>query len=88
LATCPDPAFRDGPEAVRLATRACEVTRHTKPIYIGTLGAAHARAGSFDAAVASAQRAADLARALNLSEVAARNEELIGRYSQGKTAVD
>ena len=28
LATCPDAAFRNGPEAVRLATRACELTSY------------------------------------------------------------
>ena len=59
LAACPDAAFRNGPEAVRLATRACELTSYAKPLLIGTLAAAQAEAGDFPAAIATAERAAD-----------------------------
>jgi tetratricopeptide (TPR) repeat protein len=84
LATCPDTAFRNGPEAVRLATRACELTRYAKPLLVGTLAAAQAEAGDFPAAIATAQRAAALATALRLEDIAAKNRELIQLYRQGR----
>jgi protein O-mannosyl-transferase len=84
LATCPDAAFRNGPEAVRLATRACELTRYGQPLLIGTLAAAQAEAGDFHAAIATAERAAALANNLHLERVAAKNRELLQLYRQGQ----
>jgi Tfp pilus assembly protein PilF len=84
LASCPDAAFRNGPEAVRLATRACALSSYAKPMLIGTLAAAQAEAGDFPAAIATAERAAALATSLHLDEVAARNRELIQLYRQGQ----
>jgi protein O-mannosyl-transferase len=84
VATCPDAAFRNGPEAVRLATRACELTSYRQPLLIGTLAAAQAEAGDFQAAAASAERAAALADTLHLERIAAKNRELIQLYRQGQ----
>jgi Tfp pilus assembly protein PilF len=84
LAACPDAAFRNGPEAVRLATRACELTGYAKPLLIGTLAAAQAEAGDFPAAIATAERAAALAAAMRLEEIAAKNRQLIQLYRQGQ----
>jgi hypothetical protein len=83
MATCPDTAFRNGPEAVRLATRACELTGYTRPLLIGTLAAAQAETGDFQAAIATAERAKALATALRLEEIAMKNQELIQFYRQG-----
>jgi Tfp pilus assembly protein PilF len=84
LASCPDPLVRNGPEAVRLATRACELTGYAKPLLIGTLAAAQAEVGDFPAAIATAERAAALATDLHLEEIAAKNRELIQLYREGK----
>lgn len=67
LATCPDDHLRDGSEAVRLAERACELTRGRVVNCIGTLAAAYAEAGDFSEAVATAERARQAAADEGLS---------------------
>ena len=49
-ATCPDAKYRDGKQAVELATHACELTGWKAAYELGTLAAAYAEAGDFDAA--------------------------------------
>ena len=61
LATTPDPALRNGPEAVALATRAEELAPAGDPIVLDTLAAAYAETGQFVEAVTIANRALDLA---------------------------
>ena len=85
-ASCVDPAFRDGAEAVRLGSRACDLTDYTKPLFVGTLAAAQAEAGDFQSAIGTAERAEALARKLRLDDIAAKNRELIGLYRLGKAA--
>jgi tetratricopeptide (TPR) repeat protein len=46
-ATCPDPAFRNGKEAVELASRACQADKWKDADQIDTLAAAYAEAGNF-----------------------------------------
>jgi tetratricopeptide (TPR) repeat protein len=46
-ATCPDPAFRNGKEAVELASRACQLDKWKDADQIDTLAAAQAEAGNF-----------------------------------------
>jgi len=81
LATDTQTDLRDGPEAVRLATRACELTHYEMPLLIGTLAAAYAEAGRFDEAVAAAQKAHDLAMASGKTGIAAKNLELLKLYN-------
>ena len=50
-ATCPDAKFRDGKKAVESATKACELSDWKEAYPLGTLAAAHAEAGDFNAAV-------------------------------------
>src|SRR5262249_6365059 len=51
LATCPNAEYRDGQKAVGLANRACALSGWQNPFALGTLAAASAEAGDFDAAV-------------------------------------
>ncbi|HXC36780.1 MAG TPA: tetratricopeptide repeat protein [Candidatus Acidoferrales bacterium] len=80
LAAAPDPALRNGPEAVSLAEHACQLTRYQQAKFIGTLAAAYAEAGRFDDAIATAQKAHDIALTNRDSHVAARNAQLMELY--------
>jgi tetratricopeptide (TPR) repeat protein len=57
LATHPDPKFREPGEAVRLAERACRLTRNQDAPALDALAAAYAAAGRFDEAAAAARAA-------------------------------
>ena len=80
LAVHPDPQIRNGKEAVELGERACRLTNNEQPFYLGTLAAAYAEAGRFNEAVATAERARDLARKAGMEKVAQRNEQLLELY--------
>jgi tetratricopeptide (TPR) repeat protein len=86
LASNPDPALRNGREAVELAKQACELTAYRVPVLIGTLAAAYAESGDFDLAIRTAVQARDLALAQGAAEVAATNERLLALYRSGKPA--
>ena len=51
LATCPDPKFRDGDDAVARATKDCERTQWHSSNEVDTLAAACAEAGKFEEAI-------------------------------------
>ena len=61
LATCPDPAIRNGSEALNLANRAERATTEKSPAILDTVSAALAETGSFPQAVEVEQRALALA---------------------------
>jgi tetratricopeptide (TPR) repeat protein len=84
LAASSDDGLRNGAEAVRLAERACELTHYGQPLFIGTLAAAYAEAGRFPEAVATAEKAEQLATAAGLPAVAAKNRQLLELYRAGK----
>ena len=86
LAANPRPELRNGPEAVRFATRAVELTGHQEPIILGTLAAAYAEAGQFAKAIETAEAARKLASETGLGDVAARNDQLLELYRVGKAA--
>ena len=60
LACATDASVRGGAEAVRLATRAAELTDWQQPAVLDTLAAAHAEAGRFEDAVKVLQSAIEL----------------------------
>jgi tetratricopeptide (TPR) repeat protein len=80
LATHAEPRVRNGAEAVRLAARACELTRRQQPHSLNTLAAALAEVGRFDDAVATAQQAAALAQAAGQTNLAAIIQNLLQLY--------
>ena len=80
LATDPDVRFRNGAEAVRLASRACECTAWKQIQLVGTLAAAYAEAGQFDEAVVTAQKACNLAGSLGQTNLLERNQQLLRLY--------
>ena len=57
LATCPDAKFRNGKEAVKLATKACKFSEGKDWYHLDTLAAAYAESGDFKQAVEYAQKA-------------------------------
>ena len=69
-ATSTEPTARDGAEAVRLAERACELTKRQQPAPIDALAAAYAESGRWDEAIEMANRAVALARGLSLPAIA------------------
>ena len=56
-----NPDFRNGPEAVKMSERACELTGRNDPAKLKTLAAAYAETGQFEAAIKTVQTAKDLA---------------------------
>ncbi len=84
LATSLDDELRNGTEAVRLAERACELAHYDDPVFIGTLAAAYAEAGRFPEAVATAEKAEQLASSAGLKDLAEKNRQLLELYRAGK----
>jgi tetratricopeptide (TPR) repeat protein len=84
LATGPDAGLRNGPEAVRLAQRACELTHDGEPLFIATLAAAYAESGRFPEAVAASEKAGQLATASRSKELAGKIRQLLEIYRAGK----
>jgi tetratricopeptide (TPR) repeat protein len=61
LAACPQPEYRDGPRAVALARRGCELTNWQDANIFDTLASAYAECGQFDEALTWANKAMEMA---------------------------
>jgi tetratricopeptide (TPR) repeat protein len=84
LATNPKPELRNGPEAVRLAEKACQLSGGKEARLWGTLDAAYAEVGRFADAQATAAKARDLALAAGQPDIARQAEERMALYRAGK----
>jgi len=80
LATHSDDSVRNGTDALRFATRACELTANNDPLSLNSLAAAYAETGQFDQAVATAQRALDLATTSGQTQLAGILQKLVDLY--------
>jgi tetratricopeptide (TPR) repeat protein len=80
LATCPDDAVRNGAEAVKFAQKACEQTQYKRTVFIGTLAAACAEAGQFDAAMLNTKKACDNASAQGETDLLELNQKFLTLY--------
>ena len=83
LATHPDPTPRDVREAVRVAEHAAQLTGRRDARVLNTLAAAHAAAGRFDEAAATARAALALLDTGG-NELAATIRQLLDLYTEGR----
>ena len=88
LATNPDPAVRNGAEAVRLAGRAVELSHGREPTVLATLAAAQAETGRFQAALATEAKALELATAQGQAALAHSLRARMDLYRAGKAFRD
>jgi tetratricopeptide (TPR) repeat protein len=83
-ATCPKAELRNGAEAVRLAERACVLTKRQKTAMLDTLAAAYAEAGRFDDAVKIAEEIRALAVLAHDTNTADTARQRLALYQAGK----
>lgn len=83
-ATCPDASQRDGPEAVRLAERAVDLSAGRDPEVLSTLAAAYAEANRFPDAVDTLSKAISRAESQKKTDFAAKLGSRLERYKAGK----
>ena len=84
LATSSNDGLRNGPEAVQLAERACQLTQYRQALFIETLAAAYAEAGQFQEAQDAEMKAGQLALDAGLMEQAERDRRLLELYRAGQ----
>ena len=85
LATCPNEDLRDAKEAVRLATRAVELSNGENAIFLGTLAVSYAAAGDFETAAVWQSKALALAGDERKAEFAERLREYEAKSAGGAT---
>ena len=83
-ATDARPALRDGALAVKLATRACDLTGHNRPSMLLTLAAAYAETGRFGDALASVKTAEALAKMQGEKDLEAQAARLRAAFAAGQ----
>lgn len=84
LAVCPSGDFRDGGQALTLATQLCERTDRQNSTLLDTLSAAQAEQGRFDDAIRTAE---DAIRQARLAKRSAEARQILARlelYRQGQ----
>lgn len=84
LAGYPDPSVRQPAEAVRLASRAAELTRRRDPVALLTLANALASAGDLATAIRTGEEALAIARQRGPAGLVQAIEARLARYRQGR----
>jgi protein O-mannosyl-transferase len=84
LATCEQRQLRNGPDAVRLAERACQLTDRRDANLLGTLAAAYAQAGQFSQAIKTVQEAQAAAKASGTTHLVPVQAEMLEKFRAGK----
>ena len=84
LTTARDASVRDGEEAVRLAREAVRLDEN-ELVFRGTLAAAYAEAGQFDAAAAEQERTIEMLRAQGKGDEVAGLQTRLELYRSGQT---
>jgi len=69
IATDPHPELRNGPQAVVMAGRACELTGRQEPAMLLTLAAAYAETGRFSEAITTTEKGRDIAQSKENKEL-------------------
>lgn len=85
LATCPDRSLRNGPRAIQLATKACELSHWRSFVSLETLAAAYAETGDFASAVRWQTKALE---STNFDVFQKPLRDQLELYRQGKPYVD
>jgi tetratricopeptide (TPR) repeat protein len=81
-ATHPDPALRDGAEAVTMAEQADAIAKHGDAGILDTLAAAYAEAGDFDGAISAARRALEVSVASKQGELGLAIRKRLALYER------
>ena len=84
LATAEDTKVRNPAEAVRLAERACELTKYEQPELLDTLAAGYAAAGRFSEAIETAEKAIKLAESAGQKKLAGEIQSRLQLYKAGQ----
>ncbi len=84
LAASPDASVRNGPKAVELAEKAYRLSGGADPVLASVLAGAYAEASRFPEAVATAQRALQMATAQSNTPLADTLREQLGYYETGR----
>jgi len=79
-----NPDFRNGPEAVKMSERACELTGRNDPAKLKTLAAAYAETGQFEAAIKTVQTAKDLAAKASRQQLAAECSLMLEHFQRSE----
>jgi tetratricopeptide (TPR) repeat protein len=83
LAATPDASLRNGQEALKLASRACELTGYRHPLPLTTLAAAYAETGQFEEALRIAEQVEQMPT-VGQGQLRERLEVMLNSYRQSK----
>jgi len=88
LATNEQTKFHNPQRAIRLAQHACRITKHTNPGLLDTLAVAYAAAGRFSEAVATAEKALELAESADRKELIEQIKNRLNLYKTGQPYIE